>query len=541
MKRLVSLAILVLAVPGAALAVPAAAPVAVTGSATDVRTSSAVLNGTVDPNGRMTTYYFEYGTSSSYGSKTATTSAGNASTTISVSASVSSLRTGTTYHFRIVAVSGDGTTRGADRTFTTFPVPTVVTGGVSGVGTTGATLAGRVNPSGRATSYLFEYGTTTSYGAKTGATSAGSGTANVNAAATVTGLQPNTRYHYRLVAFSDVATVNGDDRSFTTSARPVVVTGAASGVTATSAVVAGSVTANGRATTWWVEYGTSTRYGARTGQLSAGSGTSAQGVQATLTGLSPSTVYHYRLVARNSSGTTAGADASFTTAGPPGVVTGPPSAVGTTGATVTGTVTPNGLATTWIVEYGRTTGYGIRTSPASAGSGTTAVAVSTRLLGLGPGLRYHYRLVATSAAGTTVGSDFSFATAPLPVRPGGHRARCTIVGTQGPDVLRGTNHRDVICGLGGNDRILARGGNDVVYAGPGNDVVLAGSGNDVVYGGLGRDALLGGTGHDVLFGEGGNDSFSTRDRWRDVVEGGWGFDTATRDRRDSLHSVERRR
>jgi phosphodiesterase/alkaline phosphatase D-like protein len=540
MKRLALLAILVLATPGAGLALSSAAPTAVTGSATDVRPSSAVLNGTVNPNGRMTTYFFEYGTSASYGNKTATTSAGNASTTIAVSTSVGSLQAGRTYHFRIVATSDQGTTRGADKTFETLPAPDVTTGDATNVGPTTATLTGRVNPRGRATSYVFDYGTTTSYGSRTAATSAGSGGSTVNASANVTGLAPGTRYHYRLVAFSDVATINGADRTFTTSSRPVVVTGPASSVSATSAVVSGSVNPNGRPTTWWVEFGTTNRYGTRTGQLSAGSSTSAQNVQTTLTGLAPSTAYHYRIVARNSSGTTAGADATFTTAGPPGVATGPATAVSTTYAVVAGTVTPNGLATTWAVEYGRTTGYGIRTAAADAGSGTAPVGVSARLFGLKPGLRYHYRFVATSAAGTTVGSDASFATAPLPVRPGGRRARCTITGTQGPDVLRGTGHADVICGLGGNDRILAAGGNDIVYGGPGNDIVLAGSGNDIVFGGLGRDSLLGGTGRDVLMGEGGNDSFSTRDRWRDVVDGGWGLDTASRDRRDVLRSIERR-
>ena len=52
-------------------------------------TTTATLNGTVDPNGRATTWYFEYGTSTSYGSKTAEKSAGSGTSTTGVAAPVS--------------------------------------------------------------------------------------------------------------------------------------------------------------------------------------------------------------------------------------------------------------------------------------------------------------------------------------------------------------------------------------------------------------------------------------------------------------------
>ena len=87
-----------------------------------------------------------------------------------------------------------------------------------------------------------------------------------------------------------------------------------------------------------------------------------------------------------------------------------------------------------------------------------------------PESRWHYRLVARSAAGTSAGADASFATPPRPLDPSGRPVRCTIVGTQAADVLRGTSGRDVICGLGGNDRILGGGGADVIYGGPGADI-----------------------------------------------------------------------
>jgi Ca2+-binding RTX toxin-like protein len=91
---------------------------------------------------------------------------------------------------------------------------------------------------------------------------------------------------------------------------------------------------------------------------------------------------------------------------------------------------------------------------------------SAVLTGLSPGVRWHYRLVAQSAAGTSVGLDASFATPSRPLDPSGRPVRCTIVGTQGPDTIRGGPGRDVICGPGGNDRIPGGGGGDVVYGGP---------------------------------------------------------------------------
>lgn len=93
-------------------------------------------------------------------------------------------------------------------------------------------------------------------------------------------------------------------------------------------------------------------------------------------------------------------------------------------------------------------------------------------------------------------------------------ARCTIVGTRGPDVLTGTPGRDVICGLGGNDRIDGRGGADIIDAGAGRDVVYGDAGVDRIYGGAGNDSLYGQGGADVLSGGLGGDR----------VQGGTGTD-----------------
>ncbi len=111
----------------------------------------------------------------------------------------------------------------------------VVTGapGIAGPGTsgsytqsinpTGAELQGGVYPNGDDTSYWWEYGTTTAYGQETSHVLIGSGTQAIPAVpvtTTLSGLQPNTTYHYRLVAENGVGPIAGYDFTFTTAAAP---------------------------------------------------------------------------------------------------------------------------------------------------------------------------------------------------------------------------------------------------------------------------------------------------------------------------------
>jgi uncharacterized delta-60 repeat protein len=93
-------------------------PVVTTNSATNVTSSSAKLNGSVNPHGLTTNVYFQYGTTTGYGHTTANQSkTGNAYQ--NVAANISSLTAHTTYHFRIVGTNSGGTRYGGDRTFTT--------------------------------------------------------------------------------------------------------------------------------------------------------------------------------------------------------------------------------------------------------------------------------------------------------------------------------------------------------------------------------------------------------------------------------------
>jgi hypothetical protein len=120
----------------------------------------------------------------------------------------------------------------------------------------------------------------------------------------------------------------------------------------------------------------------------------------------------------NLSNPTAGATLGIATAtvtinGIPSATTGPANSVTAHSANVTGTVNPNGVAATYHFEYGTSTTYGHSTAATSAGSGTSPVSVAAHLSGLHPGAIYHYRLVVTSASGTSMGVDRTFHTKAL--------------------------------------------------------------------------------------------------------------------------------
>lgn len=97
----------------------ALAPVATTVAATDVTTTGATLNGTVNPNGLATSAAFEWGPTTSYGQTTAVQTMGSGTAVLPLSASLSGLVSCAIYHFRVTATSGSGTVTGSDQTFQT--------------------------------------------------------------------------------------------------------------------------------------------------------------------------------------------------------------------------------------------------------------------------------------------------------------------------------------------------------------------------------------------------------------------------------------
>lgn len=239
--------------------------------------------------------------------------------------------------------------------------------------------------------------------------------------------------------------------------------------------------------------------------------------------------------------------------------------LGPSTARLTGTVDPNNLDTTAFFEYGTGDVLNFRTPTVSLAAGVNPTQVAADLVNLEPGTGYRYRLVADSKAGRSTSEPGSFVPGDpngssgsqqgqdgagppvtVSVRTGrvsasGQRAKCTVVGTAGNDVLKGTSKADVICGLAGNDRLNGRGGNDVLVGGDGKDRISGGGGRDVLYGNGGRDHLAGNGGRDRVYGNLGNDRLIlSRDKRRgDRANGGKGRDRASVNRGDRVRAVER--
>jgi hypothetical protein len=220
----VSCILLVLALPAVALA---AAPTAATGTASGVGRTAATLSGTVDPGGAVTSWHFEYGTTTAYGLESGggDTTAGNDPEAVSVQ--VSGLSAGTTYHYRLVATNAGGTVTGSDRTFRTAAgpsLPSLSSTVAREVGPTSASLRSRIDPNRGATSFHFEYGLSQSYGSRTPERPVGSGDSAVAVAETIGGLEPYRRYHYRVVATNEAGRRVSRNRTFTTSREPTAIT-----------------------------------------------------------------------------------------------------------------------------------------------------------------------------------------------------------------------------------------------------------------------------------------------------------------------------
>ena len=119
MRRALILAISLIALALTAAPGIAAAPTASTAPATNVTPQGATLNGVVTPRGHATTAYFQWGSTKTYGSRTPNQGVGEGTTAVPILANIDKLKSNTTYHFRVVATSSEGTTRSADRTFRT--------------------------------------------------------------------------------------------------------------------------------------------------------------------------------------------------------------------------------------------------------------------------------------------------------------------------------------------------------------------------------------------------------------------------------------
>ncbi len=204
--------------------VPPAGPLVESGSekASPGSQGNATFEALVNPEGKETSYRFEYVDeedfrASGYADASVTTlaSAGSSFEDQSVSAGVTGLIPGVTYHWRVFASNSAGTLTSPDQTFEETPSALVEGPWATNVTSSSATLEAKVDPLGVNTSYRLEYGTSTSY-AHMLSGNAGEGMGYVQVAYHVQGLEADTVYHYRVVTSSTVGTVVGADHMFTT-------------------------------------------------------------------------------------------------------------------------------------------------------------------------------------------------------------------------------------------------------------------------------------------------------------------------------------
>jgi uncharacterized repeat protein (TIGR01451 family) len=322
----------------------AGAPTATTGVASAVGTTTATLNGTVNPNGQPATVQFQYGTNTSYGSVTSISGPLTGTATQAVSASLTGLAAGMTYHFRVSATNVLGANNGLDQTFTTIPsvtdlailvshtgnftqgdtsdTYTIIVTNIGNTASSGTVTVVDTLPAGLTATAISGAGWTTNLGTLTctrgDALAAGAAyppiTITVSVAANAALNVTNTAMVSGGGDVNPANNTSNDPTSINAASAPTVTTGTATGVGATATTLNGTVDPNGQATAVHFEYGLTTGYGSNAAVLGNFIGTTTQAVTASITGLAAVTTYHFRVAATNALGSTNGLDQSFTTA-----------------------------------------------------------------------------------------------------------------------------------------------------------------------------------------------------------------------------------
>ncbi|MEI7724257.1 MAG: T9SS type A sorting domain-containing protein [Bacteroidota bacterium] len=354
-------------------------PLISTLAASGIVYNAATINGSAIAAGTTFNLFFDWGLTTAYGNSVfATPNFASGTVPTSMSTGLTGLTGGTTYHYRARGVTSGGLiVYGNDLTFTTAPSPPdVITTAATAITASGATLNGTINANSLSTAASFEYGLTTSYGTTLSASpSTVTGSVVTPVSIAITGLLPNTLYHYRAKGVSSSGTTNGNDMTFTTSTiLASVVTNLANPVGTTTATLNGTVTANNATTTISFQWGLTTAYGNTAVAIPASaSGMTATPSSSALTGLAINTTYHFRCVGVNAAGTAYGLDQVFSTScvAPVITITGPATACSGTAGYVYTTQSGNS-SYFWNVSAGGTI---------TSGAGTNSITVTWNTAG----------------------------------------------------------------------------------------------------------------------------------------------------------------
>ena len=283
--------------------------------ATNTTINSATLNGELDKFVVPVTLYFDYGTTPGLGATIAATpSSINDTLFHSVSADLTGLQSGTVYYYRLRGHTASGDLPGNINSFYTGSVYTVFsTTAATGVSDSTATMNGTIGGFISPVTLSFEYGTSPSLGYTTTSVSplyvSDTGHYNITDLISVPYLQVNTLYFYRLVAQTALGTFYANTMTFFTgSLSTAFSTLSATGVTAATADMNGSVDHFPTSVTLSFDYGTTQAFGNNiSGTPAVVNDTNYHNITAALTGLNPNTVYYYRLKGTYQGGTVYGA------------------------------------------------------------------------------------------------------------------------------------------------------------------------------------------------------------------------------------------
>ena len=288
-----------------------------TDPASNITRTEARLNGSYEGTNEETEYWFEWrlGTSGTF-TKTSVATETTTTGPTALQFDLGSLTAGKTYTYRVAAKNSKGESLGEVVEFQTSPaVKNVVTEPATDVSNTEATLHGSLDPDGFATTYYFEWGKDTTYGAvepldPVSLTDTSPGDQDVSAQ--LTNLEPGVEYHFRLTATNSFETTVGIDQTFTTPEGPAITSFNAVNLTASSADLVATINPNGHATEYWFEYGLTPDYGTTVpvpnGELPPA--TTDQEVLVTISGLEERT-YHFRVTAKSERGEVVTEDQSF--------------------------------------------------------------------------------------------------------------------------------------------------------------------------------------------------------------------------------------